>query len=166
MKVKWFQVLLCMTNYSIKHQSFISTQLNVKTVLFQTNHFSICTRFKCQNSSILNNQFSISTQFRFICAIDRTLSGATTPGMSGPESNDNEGVLNIPQSSIITGASPSDCFMPYPGHSLGESYPLAEMQSVYSAAPADWAKCYLFASSTESEYWPCCTTWNRIRLWL
>ena len=26
------------------------------------------------------------------------------------------------------------------GHSLGESYTSAEMQSVYSAAPADWAK--------------------------
>ena len=29
----------------------------------------------------------------------------------------------------------------YPGHSLGESYPSAEMQSVYSEATADWAKC-------------------------
>ena len=28
--------------------------------------------------------------------------------------------------------------MSYPGHSLGESYPSAETQSVYSAAPADW----------------------------
>ena len=29
----------------------------------------------------------------------------------------------------------------YPGHSLGgDSYPSAEKQSVYSTAPADWAK--------------------------
>ena len=38
---------------------------------------------------------------------DRTLSGATTPGQNGPRSNVNEGVLHIPQSSSITGASPS-----------------------------------------------------------
>ena len=28
----------------------------------------------------------------------------------------------------------------HPGHSFGESYPSAEMQSVCSTAPADWAK--------------------------
>ena len=54
-KVKWFQALLCITNNSIKHQSFVYTQLNVKTVLFQTIQFSISTQFKCQNSSISNN---------------------------------------------------------------------------------------------------------------
>ena len=67
----------------------------------------------------------------------RTLSGATTPGQSEPRSNDNEGVLHIPHSSSITGASPSNCFMSYPGHSLGESYPSAEVQSVNSTAPAN-----------------------------
>ena len=30
--------------------------------------------------------------------------------------------------------------MSYIGHSLEESYPSAEMQSVYSAAPANWDK--------------------------
>ena len=34
-KVKWFQVLLCITNNSIKHQSFVYTQLNDQTVLLQ-----------------------------------------------------------------------------------------------------------------------------------
>ena len=48
-----------------------------------------------------------------------TLSGATTPGQSGPGSNGNEGVLRIPQSHSITGTSPSDCLVSYPGHSLG-----------------------------------------------
>ena len=57
---------------------------------------------------------------------------------SGPESDGNEGVLFIPQNSSITGVSPLDCLVSYPGHSLGESYPSAEMQSVYSIAPADW----------------------------
>ena len=63
------------------------------------------------------------------------LSGATTPGQNGPESNGNEGVLRIPQ-----GPSPSDCLVSYPEHSLGRgSYPSAEVQSVYSSAPAGWA---------------------------
>ena len=52
--------------------------LNVKTVLFQAI------------------QFSISTQFSSIQPIERTLSGATTPGQSGPWSDGNEGVLYIP----------------------------------------------------------------------
>ena len=30
-----------------------------------------------------------------------------------------------------------DCFVSYPEHSLGEPYPCAEMQSVYSTATAD-----------------------------
>ena len=47
--------------------------------------------------------------------------------------------LRITQSSSITGASPSDCLVSYPGHALGWSYPSAEMQSVYSTAPADGA---------------------------
>ena len=85
-------------------------------------------------------QFSLaSVQFSSIWPIDRTLSGATTLGQSGPESDGNEEVLYIPQSSSITGASPPDCLVSYPGHSLGESYSFAEMQSVYSADPVDWA---------------------------
>ena len=68
------------------------------------------------------------------------LSGATTPGQSGPGSDGNEGVLRIPQSSSTAGTSPSDCLVSYPGHSLGRgSYPSAEVQSVYSTAPANWA---------------------------
>ena len=63
--------------------------------------------------------------------------------MSGPWSNGNERVLRIPQSPNITGISLSDCLVSYLGHSLGTgSYPSAEVQSVYSTAPADWAMCY------------------------
>ena len=39
--VKWFQVLLCITNISIKHQSFAYTQLHDQIVLFQSIQFSI-----------------------------------------------------------------------------------------------------------------------------
>ena len=94
-----------------------------KTVLFQTIHISI------------------STQFSSIWPIDRTLSGATTQDQSGPRSDVNKEVLRIPQSSSISGASPSDCLVSYPGHSLrwGGSYLSAEKQSVYFAAPINWA---------------------------
>ena len=63
-----------------------------------------------------------------IWPIDKTLSGATTLGQSRPGSNGNERVLRIPQSSSITGATPSDCLVSY-----------------YSAAPANrarWGRVY------------------------
>ena len=66
----------------------------------------------------------------FIRHIDRTLSDATTPSQSWPGCDGNEGVLCIPQSNGIIGASPSDCLVSYPEHSSGESYSSAEMQSV------------------------------------
>ena len=97
-------------------------------------------QFQCQKQLYfkfnITFQFNISTQF---WPIGRQWSGATTLGQSGPGSEGSEGVLCIPQSSCITGTSPLDCLVSYPGHSLGESYPSAEKQSVYSTAPADWA---------------------------
>ena len=36
--VKWFQVLLCITNNSIKHESFVYTALNNQTVLFSISN--------------------------------------------------------------------------------------------------------------------------------
>ena len=69
--------------------------------------------------------------------IDRTLSGVTTPGQSGPGSDGNEGVFHIPQSSSITGASPSDCLVLYPGHSF-----FFGGGAEYSTAPDDWANYY------------------------
>ena len=42
--------------------------------------------------------------------IERTLSGAITPGQSGPESNDNEMVLYISLSSRTGASSPCICF--------------------------------------------------------
>ena len=56
-------------------------------------------------------QFSISTRFSSIWSIERALSGATTPGQSGPGSNGYEVVLRIPQSSCISAISPSDCWV-------------------------------------------------------
>ena len=58
---------------------------------------------------------------------------------SEPGSNGYEGVHYISQSSRI-GALPSDDLMPYLGHTSRVSYPITEMQSAYSTAPADWAE--------------------------
>ena len=100
--------------------------LSIKTVLFQVI------------------EFSISTQFSSVWPIDNTLSGATTPGQSGPGSDGNEGLLRIPESSSITETSIWYCFVSYPGHSLGEGYyPSAEVLSVYSAFPVDLANVYV-----------------------
>ena len=84
-------------------------------------------------------QFNISTEFSSVSPIERTLSSATILGQSEPGGDGNEGVLRIPQSSSITGISPSDCLVSYPWTLIGGrgSYPFAEKQSVYSTAPAD-----------------------------
>ena len=112
----------------------LTTQLNIsyrfkhsdQIVLFQTIQFSI------------NHLFTLNLNVSNIWPIDKTLSDATTPGQNESGSNGNESVFSILQSSRITGASPSDCLMLYPGYlSGGGSYPSAEMQSMYSTAPAD-----------------------------
>ena len=107
----------------------MSTQLNVKTVLFQVV------------------QFSISTQFSSIWPINRTLSGVTTPGQSGPGSDGNKGVLRIPQSSRFTETSPSGCLVSYPRHSLGSGLtPLQRSSQCILQPPANWAIWYRVTS--------------------
>ena len=83
-------------------------------------------------------QFGLSTHFSPIWPIDSNPIAATTQSQSGPGSDGKEGVLHIPLSSSITGTSPSDCLVSYPGHLLQESYSSAELQLVYSTAPANW----------------------------
>ena len=68
--------------------------------------------------------------------IDRTLTGATTPGQSGPGSDNNKWVFCFLQ--CITRASLSECLVSYPGYSLEVSYLSAEMKTVYSTVSVDW----------------------------
>ena len=98
-----------------------------KTFLFQAVQFNQTIHFSISKPLVLFNPWI------------RILSGATTPGQRVPGNDGNDGVLRIPQSSSITGTSPSDCLVSYLGHSFGESYPSAEKQPMYSTAPADWA---------------------------
>ena len=51
-KIKWVQILLCISNNSIKHQSFVYTHLNVKIDLFK---ITLAKGRKYQNSSISTN---------------------------------------------------------------------------------------------------------------
>ena len=51
----------------------------------------------------------------YVWSIDGILTSTTTLSQSESGSNDNEGVLHIPQSSKIE-ASPSDDLVSYPGH--------------------------------------------------
>ena len=64
-------------------------QINDQAVLFLTNPFSISRLFALS----LNVKQFFSIQFNW--PIDRTLSGVTTPGQSGPRSNVNQGLLWI-----------------------------------------------------------------------
>ena len=57
---------------------------------------------------------------------------------SGPESNDNEGVLHILKSSQ-TGALWADGLVSYLEDKLEESYSSVEIQPAYSTVPANWA---------------------------
>ena len=75
-----------------------------------------------------------------IWSIHWTLPGATTQVRSGPGSDGNKGVLHILQSSNITGASPSDYLVSYPGYMLIWSYLSADIESVYLTASADRAE--------------------------
>ena len=100
---------------AIYHQQFDLTSVScLHIVEWSNSSFS--------NNSIWHKSFvsnRVEMWSRSIWPIDRTLSGATTPGQSGPGSDGNEGVLSIPQSSSITEALPSDCLVSYPGHYLG-----------------------------------------------
>ena len=114
--IQFSQTVLIQTIQFSISMVFVYTQLNVKTVLFQTIQLSIITVSMSKTVLFQTIQFSISTQFSSIWPIDRTISGATTSGQSGSGSDGNEGVLCIPQSSSITGASPSDCLESYLEH--------------------------------------------------
>ena len=88
--------------------------LYIYTILFQAIKFSI-------------------VHFFSIEPIDRTLSGATI------QEKMDLGVMSMKGNSAFPKAPALDCSVSYPGHSLRDSYPSAEMQSVYFAATASGA---------------------------
>ena len=124
-KVKWFQILSITINLN-KHNSFVYTQLNDQTVLFQSIPFSI------------KHLFALDLNIKQLYY--RTLSGATIPGQRGSRSN--RGTphfcklhrywsFTIRLFSVISKTLVSRGVLPS-----------VEIQSVYSTVPADCAnKC-------------------------
>ena len=115
--VYFFQVLLCITNNSIKHESFVYTQLNDKTFQFQIIQFSMS--FVCN-------------QYKYQTPIDWTLSGATTP-----RQNDLGRMVMKRYTAFLQAST-----LLKPHHQIlvvERSNPSAETQLVYSTVPADLA---------------------------
>ena len=117
-----------------------------KIFLFQAIQFSQTVLFQVI-------QFRIRMNFSSIWLIDRTPSGATISGQSGPGSNGNERVLRIPQSTCITGTSPSDCLVSYPGHSfgwVGRLLPLCRCAVGVFYSPSQLGNCWKESSDVRS----------------
>ena len=79
-------------------------------------------------------QFSKSLQFSSITAIDKSLSGATTPGQSWPGSDGNKWVPKAP-TLLELHHKIARCHIQ---NTHEGSYPFAEMQSLFSATPAEF----------------------------
>ncbi len=67
----------------------------LKQFYLKKSQFNECTVSMSKTVPFQKIQFSIIAQFTSIWPIDRTLSGATTPGQSGPGSDNDEGVREI-----------------------------------------------------------------------
>ena len=89
----------------------------------------------CEHFS--DNIFEQTKQFSSIWPIDRTLSGAITPGQSEPRSDRNKGYSTYPKAPALQEPH-HDNLVIYPRHLSVESYSFAEMLSMYSAVLADW----------------------------
>ena len=122
-KIKWFQVLLCITNNSIKHQSFVYTQLNDQTLLFLSHLFAL---------SLNVRQFYLTDRLDSIryphsgpeCTWERWQWRVTTHSTK----------LHHYWSLIIR------LFNEISGTFIGGPYSSAKLQSVYSTAPTEQAK--------------------------
>ena len=103
--------MLCITNNSFKHQSFVYTELNDQIVLFRTIQF--CISYLFAHSLNVSEDLGAKVMKRY----------------------------SIFPRSPLTRAYPSDCLISYREHlwERGGSYSSAEMQSVCSTATADWA---------------------------
>ena len=125
--VKWFQVLLCITNNLIKYKSFVYEQLNDQTVLFLSIKFSIIHLFA----------FSLNVKLFYLLQI-------------GPGSHGNEGVLVIFKG-LLKSHHHIRWFTVISRTLVGWSSSPVEMQLVYSTALADWAVCFCEFPSLSSD---------------
>ena len=123
--VKCFSILLCITNNSIKHQSFVYTQLNDQTVLFLTIQFSIRHLF------VLS--LNVKVLFDPYIGPFQALPLRVRVGLRAMAIKEHSTFLNF----SITGALSSDLVW-NPENSFREgSYPSVEIQLMYSTAPVN-----------------------------
>ena len=123
------QVLLCITNNSIKHQSFAYTKLNDQTVLFLTIHFCISHLFAL---SLNVKQFYWPINKKGSIRCYHSKSEWTWEWWQWKRTPHSLKLLTIRLFHVISKT--------LIGGGEGVSYSSAEMQSVYSTAPATWAK--------------------------
>ena len=115
------------TSNSIKHQTFIYTQLNYQTVLFLTFRFSISHLFA---HSLNVEQFYLTHRYDPYQILPLWVRVDMRAMKLKGYSAFSKALRQEPHHQVS-----------YPGHLLRwVSYPSAEMQSVYSTAPADWAR--------------------------
>ena len=123
---KCFQSLWCITNNSIKHQSFVYSQLNKQTVLFQTIQFCI--------THLLS--LSLNVKQCFFCFLDRSLSGDIIPEWTWEwrkwRDTPHSPKLQHFWSLIIRFFNVINRTLVWASH------PSVDMQSVYSTASSDW----------------------------
>ena len=123
--VKWFQVLPCITSNSIKHQAFVYIQLNDKIVLFLTIQFCrshLFAEFKCQ--TVLFDPIRCY-HFRSKWTWERWQW---------------RGTPHFPKLQHYWSLTILFDIISRTRFGKGGSCPSAEMQSVYSRAPANWAE--------------------------
>ena len=116
--------MLCITNNLIKHQSFVYTQLNNLTTLFLRIQLSISHLF----ALYLNvKQFYLNHRW------DPIRCNHSRPVNLGVMAM--KGYSAFPKAPALLELHHQIVRISYPGHSLGDSYPSAEIKSVYSTAP-------------------------------
>ena len=119
--------MLCITNNSIKHQSFVCTQLNGLIVLLLTIQFSIlfvCTQFKCQ-IGLFGPWLGHFQVLPFRARVDQ---GAMA--MKRHSAFPNAPALLELHHQVVLCHIQHTCW--------GCSYPSTEMLLMYSSATADW----------------------------
>ena len=151
-KVKWFQVLLYISNNSIRHQSFVYTQLNDQTVLFLT------IQVICLHTIILTHRFDpiscyhSGSEWTWLQWRDTLHSPklqhywSLTMRLFSVISRILVREWSYPSAEMQLGysAAPADLAT---GHLFRESYPSAEMPLACTTVPADWASGHLFGES-------------------
>ena len=109
-----------------------NTNLKVRSPDGDTEYFDIVAGV-LQEDTLAPYLFIICLDYVLRTSIDKIKENGFEP--TGPSKTIIGGVLSLSRGTVGVFCSPLPSRLGHPGQSLGESYPSAEMQSVYSAAP-------------------------------